>query len=75
MHTQQRGYTLPTHYEHAKKKQKYMSTMKNLPATEKRLEQIKKLQRTDEACQLIATYLCSGWPDKRAAPVIVKPYL
>ena len=50
-------------------------TMKNLPATDERLEQIKKLQRTDEACQLIATYLCSGWPDKRRAPAIVKPYL
>ena len=50
-------------------------TTKNLPATDERLEQIKKLQRTDEACQLIATYLCSGWPDKRRAPAIVKPYL
>ena len=32
------------------------TVMGNLPASEQHLEEIKKHQRADEACQLIATY-------------------
>ena len=50
-------------------------TIENLPATEKHLEQIRKSQREDEACQPISKYCTSGWPDKRLVPTAVKPYL
>ena len=50
-------------------------TMMELPATEKRLEEIKILQSKDEACQLITSYLQTEWPEKEKAPALVRPYL
>ena len=49
--------------------------MMNLPATEKRLEEIRALQSKDEVCQLINSYLQSEWPEKKTAPEVVKSYL
>ena len=49
--------------------------MQSLPATEKRMEQIKKLQQEDEACQLVTKYCYSSWPDKKSAPAVVRPFL
>ena len=49
--------------------------MQSLPATERRIEEIRKSQQQDEACQLIMTYCHSTWPSKQCVPRSVKPYL
>ncbi len=48
--------------------------VQHLPATEQRIDEIKQLQRDDEACQHISRYCQSGWPERRSIPVAVKPY-
>ena len=50
------------------------SLIRNLPATEQRLEEIRLLQQRDEACQLITTYCQTGWPRKNLTPEVIKPY-
>lgn len=49
--------------------------MQHLPATERRIKQIKELQQQDEACQLVSKYCYSSWPDKKSAPKVVRPFL
>ena len=49
--------------------------MQSLPATEKRMKQIKESQQRDETCQLVSTYCLTSWPDKKSAPFTVLPYL
>lgn len=49
--------------------------MQYLPATERRIKQIKELQQQDEACQLVSKYCYSSWPDKKTAPRVVRPFL
>lgn len=51
------------------------AVMQGLPATEKRIEQIKQLQQEDQACQLVTKYIYSSWPDKKSAPTVVRPFL
>ena len=46
--------------------------MQSLPATERRMKQIKESQHRDETCQLVSTYCLTSWPD---APFTVLPYL
>ena len=40
-------------------------TLQSLPATESRLDEIRRQQEQDETCQLLVRYCRSGWPDKR----------
>ena len=49
--------------------------IENLPATDKRLEEIKKAQQSDKECQLIAKYCQSGWPVKHKTPLYMRKYL
>ena len=46
-----------------------------MPATEKRLEEIRKHQKKDPVCQKLAEFCRSGWPDKRTLSTDLKPYL
>ena len=48
--------------------------LQNLPATEKRLEEIKKLQEEDEVCKQIKLYCRDGWPDRSLIKGAIKPY-
>ena len=41
------------------------AVMQGLPATEKRIEQMKQLQQEDQVCQLVTKYIYSSWPDKK----------
>ena len=49
-------------------------TMENLPATEKRLQEIRQHQEADSVCQKIMHFCCSGWPHKNSLPPEVIPY-
>lgn len=49
--------------------------MKNLPASDKRLLEIMKLQEEDEVCTQIKQYCLKGWPDRGQLKGAIKPYL
>ena len=49
--------------------------VQHLPATERRLEEIKQHQSSDETCQQLIVFCQSGWPDKHTANAFIKPYL
>ena len=40
----------------------------NIPATEKRLQEIKSYQETDESCLLVKKYCSEGWPNRLDIP-------
>ena len=48
--------------------------LNHLPATEHRLEEIKRLQESDEACQAIVEFCHSGWPERKTLSPQLKPY-
>ena len=48
--------------------------MNNLPATEKRLKEIRMKQEQYEVCSQIKKYCDNGWPDKKSIPIAVKSY-
>ena len=45
--------------------------LNHLPATENRLEEIKRLQESDEACQAIVEFCHSGWPERKTLSPLV----
>lgn len=47
----------------------------SLPATEGRLEQIRKEQQQDSVCQKLTQYCQQGWPSRDKLPGAFKPYL
>ena len=47
----------------------------SLPATEERLEQIRKEQQQDTICQKLTSYCQRGWPSRDKLPGMFKPYL
>ena len=49
--------------------------MNSLPATEKRLAEIRTKQDQYEVCVHIKQYCDSGWPQSMFTPGAVKPYL
>ena len=49
--------------------------MKNLLATERRIEEIRKAQEADEVCRTIIRYSKEGWPTRNHVKGRVKPYL
>ena len=46
----------------------------SLPATEKRIEEIKEQQQEDEVCRQLIAYCKHGWPAKEELPGPVNPY-
>ena len=50
------------------------NTLSGLPATERRLEEIKREQEKDEVCQLIKKYCKSGWPNSKRVPEAVRKF-
>ena len=48
--------------------------VRHLPATERRLAEIRECQKSDRACQHMVEFCQSGWPEKNALPAEVKPY-
>ena len=49
-------------------------TMQNLPATEKRLSEIREEQEKDEVCKELVIYCHEGWPDKSQLYGVIKKY-
>ncbi len=49
--------------------------MESLPATEKRLQQIREAQQQDEVCQKVKQYCREGWPDRSLVKGAVKSFL
>ena len=49
--------------------------MQNFPATEKRLQEIKKAQEEDEVCQTLVRYCKEGWPDRSLIKGAARLYL
>ena len=45
-----------------------------IPATEKRLEEIRLHQEEDDVLRLVSSYCQTGWPERGATPGVVKPY-
>jgi hypothetical protein len=48
--------------------------MEHLPATQQRLQEIRRCQESDEVCQQITEFCQSGWPEKNSLSAAVKPY-
>lgn len=48
--------------------------LQHLPASEQRLEEIKKRQGEDEDYQQLTLFCQSGWPDKHRLTATMKPY-
>ena len=48
--------------------------VETLPATEKRLKEIKEHQEKDTVCQKLVEYCKSGWPEKRLLSAELKKY-
>ena len=46
----------------------------SLPASEKRVEEIKLAQEQDEACREMKQYCLQGWPNKGGVSLVVRPY-
>ena len=54
----------------------YISFVINsLPATEKRLQEIRRKQEEDEVCRQVKEYCDTGWPERKVIPGPVKSYL
>ena len=51
------------------------SVCRNLPASDKRIKEIKQLQEEDQVCQKLTTYCQDGWPGKALIPDSLTPYL
>ena len=53
----------------------YVQVMiQTLPATEKRLAEIKRRQEEDEVCKQIVKYCQKGWPSIRSIPEALKKF-
>ena len=48
--------------------------VKNLPASEQWLKEIKECQEAGPVCQQIVELCLSGWPAKQSLPAELKPY-
>lgn len=46
----------------------------SLPATESRLEEIKRAQQTDETCKRVAHYCLTEWPEKHGLRPDISPF-
>ena len=50
------------------------SVIRNLPATDQRIEQIRETQKEDAICAQIRSYVQEGWPPIRPNQPLLKPY-
>ena len=50
------------------------SIVQGLPATEQRLEEIRRHQQQDEVCQLLTRYCQSGWPENKKLTETTRVY-
>lgn len=48
--------------------------LKQLPASEQCLKEIKQCQESDKVCQQISEFCLSGWPEEESLSAKVKPY-
>ena len=49
--------------------------LQDLPATEKRLQQIQQAQKEDAVCCKLIKYCQEGWPENNLVPGPIKPYI
>lgn len=66
----------PSSCEQAEKDDDFVvHSVKNLPISDVRLEEFKKVSNNDVAMQMLHKYTMSGWPnEKHSTPDVVKPY-
>ena len=50
------------------------SVLSEVPASDKRLEEIRELQREDEVCRQMVTYCKDGWPERASCAEALKAY-
>ena len=50
------------------------SVIRNLPATDQRLQSIKKAQETDAVCTQVKAYVKEGWPSIMPSMPLLRPY-
>ena len=50
------------------------SVLSEVPASDKRLEEIRERQREDEVCRQMVTYCKDGWPERASCPEALKAY-
>lgn len=48
--------------------------IKNLPASQRRIQQIRKHQEEDAVLRQVSKYCYGGWPDTKIIPNEIKPY-
>ena len=49
--------------------------IQGIPASNKKLNQIRQCQKADSVFRQVAMYSYRGWPEKKDVPETVKPYL
>ena len=50
------------------------SVLSEVPASDKRLKEIRERQREDEVCRQMVTYCKDGWPERGSCPEALKAY-
>ena len=50
------------------------SVLSEVPASDKRLEEIRERQREDEVCRQMVIYCKDGWPERASCPEALKAY-
>ena len=50
------------------------SVLSEVPASDKRLKEIRERQREDEVCRQMVTYCKDGWPERVSCPEALKAY-
>jgi len=48
--------------------------MQHMPASEKRLQEIKDCQQEDDVCKLVMSYCRDGWPTRKQLTGPIRPY-
>ena len=64
-----------TDLQHSEVEEYVNHIISSLPATEERLEQIRREQQQDTVCQRLTQYYQQGWPSRDKLPGAYKPYL
>ena len=69
------GHPLPVFQKVRKSCMYVCANLSTLPATDKRIKRLQRIQREDEVCQHLITFCTEGWPNKNRVPGILKPYV
>ena len=51
------------------------TVIQSVPATERRLKEMKEAQEADEICQKLQQYCKNGWPHRQSVAGAVPPYI